>query len=284
MKVKRSLLLVAVGCGAVALAFQAGQKKYVILDDKKGGFKIYDVESVLGTFEPNGDYGFEATGTPMRGFSKQQGLVFSANAVDGTASRTAEGSFRIKSAKASGSVVADVNSDNTDGSNTKSHIESGSMTLSETESAATITFPGAFTFTNHLVSSTVDRNIEVRAPSGTFVLPPLNQSSGTNNPFRSADVRGPVNVTIDSKRKGADGVTRQVVKVKGDKMTYNGETRIMRLEGNITADLETTLPDGTNTGLVTTVEWVTIELDENSALKLVRTGAGRTVGKDGGGN
>lgn len=282
MKVKRSLLLLAVGCGAMAFAFQAGQKKYVILDDKKGGFKIYDVESVSGTFDPSGDVGFEATGSPIRGFSKQQGLVFSTNALDGTAVRTADGSFRIKSAKASGSVVADVNSDNTDGSKTKSHIETGSMTLSETESTATIVFPGAFTFTNHLVSSTVDRNLEVKAPSGTFVLPPLNQSSGSTNPFKSADVRGPVQVTVDSKRTGADGVTRQVIKVKGDRMTYNGEARTMRLEGNVTADLEITPPQGESTGLVSTVEWVTIELDENSALKLVRTGAGKTVGKGGG--
>ena len=109
MKVKRSLLLVAVGCGALAFAvLQQVAQKYVLLDDKKGGFKVYDVESALTSFVPNGDVEFDASGRPMKGFSKEQGLSFSALKMEGLASRTDAGSFRIKRGSASGSVVVDL--------------------------------------------------------------------------------------------------------------------------------------------------------------------------------
>jgi hypothetical protein len=283
MRVKRTLLIAAVGCGCLGFALQGAQKKYVILDDKKGGFKIYDVESVLGSFEPDGDYGFEAKGSPMRGFSKKQGLVFSARAMDGVASRTEDGSFRIKNAKATGEVLIDVTSTGTDDATTKSHVETGTLTLAESESDATITFPAAFTFTNHAVSSTVDRLLEVKSPSGVFVLPPLNQDSKSSNPFKSADVRGPVSVTVDTRTKVADGTKREVIKVGADRMTYDGTARVMRLEGHVLVDVDVTPPRGEPYGYVSNFEWIEIMFDEDSVVTGTRTGAGGSSGKGGGG-
>jgi hypothetical protein len=283
MRVKRTLLIAAVGCGCLGFALQTAQKKYVILDDKKGGFKIYDVESVMGTFESDGDYGFDATGSPMRGFSKQQGLVFSTKAMNGVATRTEDGSFRIKNAKATGEVVIEVSSTGTDDATTKSHVETETLTLAESETDSTVTFPVDFTFTNHVVSSTVDRLLDVRAPSGVFVLPRLNQNSGSSNPFKSANVRGPLNVTIDTKTKLPDGTKREVFKVKADRMTYDGTARLMRLEGNVVVDVDVTPTKGDPYGYVSNLDWIEIAFDEDSVVKGFKTGAGGSSGKGGGG-
>ncbi len=284
MKVKRTLLIAAVGCGCLAFGLQTAQKKYVILDDKKGGFKIYDVESMLGGFDPvNGDYSFEATGAPMRGFSEQQGLVFSTRAMDGVAARTDDGSFRIKNAKATGAVVIEVTSTNTDESTTKSHVETETLTIAETADDATITFPAAFTFTNHVVSSLVDRLMEVKAPGGVFVLPRLSQTSGSSNPFKSANVRGPLNVTVVTKSKLTDGIKLEVIKIKADRMTYDGTKRVMKLDGNVTVDLQVTPPKGEPYGSVSAFESVSLEFDENSRVMMVRTAIGKSVLSGGGG-
>ncbi len=283
MKVKRTLLIAAVGCGCLAFALQQQPRKYVILDDKKGGFKIYDVESVLGSFEPDGDYGFEAKGSPMRGFSKQQGLVFSTRAMDGVAARTEDGSFRIKNAKATGAVVIEVTSTNADQSTTTSHIESETLTVIESESDSTITFPAAFSFTNRVTATSVDRLLELKAPGGVFVLPRLNQRSESKNPFKSANVRGPLNVTVDTTTKLASGTKREVFKIKADRMTYDGGSRIMRLEGNVVADMQVTPATGEPYGYVSTFDWIALEFDENSVVKKVNTGAGGSTGKGGGG-
>lgn len=282
MNLRKSFLFLALACGCLAVGFQQQPRKYVILDDKKGGFKIYDVESVVGTFSPDGGYAFEAEGSPLRGFSKQQGLTFSARTMEGVASRSGEGSFRIESAVAGGGVVLDTTASNSDGSTAKSHLETQSLTLKETD-ATTITIPGAFTYTNHLVSESVDRLIDLRAPGGTFVLPLLDQTSATNNPFRSANVRGPVNVTIDSKSKGAQGTSRQLVKVKADSMVYNGATRVLRLSGNVVADIDTTPAQGEGLSMTSELEWIELVLDENSALAQVRTGVGKASVREGGG-
>ena len=284
MKVKRSLLLVAVGCGALAFAvLQQVAQKYVLLDDKKGGFKVYDVESALTSFVPNGDVEFDASGRPMKGFSKEQGLSFSALKMEGLASRTDAGSFRIKRGSASGSVVVDLASSADSGATaTKSHVESELATLVEGADSTTITLPSTFLFSNHVSSAKVDRLLELRAPSGTFVLPLLDQANGTNNPFQSADVKGPIDITVDSKMTEAKGTNRQYVKLRADKMTYDGKTRILRLDGHITGDVEGTPATGKGYSMTVNAEWVTIELDENSAVKQVRSGIGTATGKGGG--
>lgn len=282
MKAKRSLLVLVAGCGCLALALQQQPRKYVILDDKKGGFKIYDVESALGSFEPGGDYTFDASGSPMRGHSKEQGLTFSMRSMSGVAARTEGGSFRVKSAKANGSVVAEIASSGAEGSTSRSHIETEALTLTEDASESTITFPGDFTFANRVVTSGTDRFFEFKAPGGTFVTPLLSQTSGSNNPFKSATVRGPVTATIDSKRTVAEGTSRQLIKLKSATMTYDGATRILRFEGGVEADVEYTPAKGDSLAFTSNYEWLTVELDERSAVVSVKSGAGKSTSKGGG--
>jgi hypothetical protein len=265
------------------MALQQQPRKYVILDDKKGGFKIYDVESVLGTFAADGSYTFDAKGSPMRGFSKEQGLAFSMRAMDGVAARTDAGSFRIQKAQANGAVVLDTTSEGPESTTTKGHLATEALSLAEGADSTTVTIPGAFTYTNHATSPTVDRLIELRAPSGTFVLPLLDQSSGTNNPFRSANVRGPVNVTVDSKRTGANGTDRQLLKVRGDAMTYDGARRVLRITGDVVADVELTPAKGEPLAFVSNLAFIEIEFDEDSGFKTFSSGAGGVSSKDGGG-
>jgi hypothetical protein len=280
MNLKRSLLVVTVAAVCVAPAWQQQPKKYVILDDKKGGFKIFDVESFEGGWS-EGRYSFEAEGSPMRGFSQQQGLTFSMRALAGTAAAEG-GSYRIRNGRASGNVVADtVTKEGPDES--RSHIESGALTIAEGASDTTITFPGAFTFTNRVTTPTTDRDLQLRAPGGTFVLPLLDQSGDATNPFRSANVRGPVDVTVVDKKKVADGVTTHHLKVRANVLTYNGQTRTLRLEGDLSVELTITPAKGEPQTPVMQGEWLEILLDENSAVTDIRSGAGGVRLKQGGG-
>jgi hypothetical protein len=284
MNVKRTLLLVAAGCGAIAFGLQQQPQKYVLINDNSGGFKVYDVESALTTFTPGGDVAFEASGRPMKGFSKEQGLNFAANRMEGVAVRTGEGSFRLKNGRAAGAVVVDVVSTTSEGGATsRTHLESESFAIVETENESTFTLPSKFVFTNRVTSGTVDRLLEVRAPSGTFVLPLLNQAGGGSNPFRSADVKGPVEVTIDSKTKVTAGTSGQVVRLRADRMTYNGDTRILRLEGNITGNSITTIPNQKPLDLDMVATWITIELTSDSAVKEIKSGVGTASIRQGGG-
>ncbi len=283
MKAKRSLLVLAAGCCAIAFAWQQTAQKYVLLDDKKGGFKVYDVESALTSFEPDGDVAFEATGRPVRGYSKEQGLVFSANRVEGTAARTGAGSFRIKTGSLVGNALFDVTSTSSGGATSiKSHLESQSVSLNEVGDESRVVFSVPFLFSNHVVSETVDRLLELRAPSGVFTLPLLDQTSGSNNPFKSADVKGPLAIKVDSKQKVSSGVNRQVVTLNADRMTYDGTTRILRLDGNVVGDVETTPATGNPYALMMNASWVTIEMNEDSTIKKVLSGIGSVKAKGGG--
>jgi hypothetical protein len=283
MKVKRTLLLIAAGCGAAAFAIQQSGQKHVILDDRKGGFKIYNVDSYeLGLVPNSGDLRFDATGAPVRGFSKEQGLNFSANRIAGTAARSDGGSMRITNGRMTGNVVFDI-AKSEGGQTDRSHLESASVTLAEEATQARITLPSAFTFTNHVVTPTVDRQFTIRAPSGVFVLPPLNQTSGQANPFRSADVKGPINVSLDSKQTSSAGTSRHEVELRGDRLTYDGASRTLLLEGNIVADVKITPTKGEPLEFTQTGGWARVLFNEDSSVKDVVLGAGTGVLRSGGG-
>lgn len=260
----------------MALAWQQQPKKYVILDDKQGGFKVYDVESYQLDFVPDGDISFDAKGQPVRGFSKEQGLVFSANRIIATAERTTGGSLRIKNGQLTGKVVVDVGSTIGD-ETTKSHLESESVTMAEEANQTRITLPSAFMFSNHVVSSTADRLMTLRAPSGTFVLPPLDQPSGSGNPFKSADVKGPITITLDSKRKSESGTSRHQVEMRGDRMRYDGAQRVLVLEGNVQYDVVMTPTKGEPVSFGGEGSQVRVEFNEDSTVKQVTGGGGGTV-------
>jgi hypothetical protein len=284
MKLKRILLLVAAGCGAMALAWQQQPKKYVILDDKKGGFKVYDVEShELSLDVETGAWSFDATGRPVRGYSKEQGLNFSTNHIQGTAKQTDGGSLKITSGKFLGKVVVDVDKDAA-GQSRKNHLEGESVSMIEEEIGMRISMQSAFAFTDHLVTGTVDRTIVYKAPSGTFVLPTLDQPWPPGNPFKSADVKGPITVTLDSARKSVSGLNVYNATIKGDHMTYNGVENVLLLEGHVTWTYTVKPPNGEEGSFTSgEIEWAKVVFNDDGSVKTVLSGSGVATVRSGGG-
>lgn len=282
MNVKRILLLVAAGCGAIALGLQQQPQKYVLINDNTGGFKVFDVESALTSFAPGGDVEFEASGRPVRGFSKEQGLTFSANKLEGIAARTGQGSFRLKEAKASGGVVIDVHSEDSEGTS-DSHLESASVTMKEDADSTNFTFPSAFVFANRAVTPEVNRFFELRAPSGTFEMPLLDRASGQKIPFKNANVPGPVNIVINRVKKQADGEYREDLILRADRLTFDGATRTLKLEGNIVYTIVTKPITGRGLNTTFTSTMISIPFLENGDIGIIEFGIGSATVTQGGG-
>lgn len=281
MKLMRLLFFGALVLGGLAFASHQAQKR-VLVSDKKGDFKIFDVESAVTSFDPGGDMEFEATGLPLKGFSKQQGLSFSARSLAGVASRSAGGALRIKRALVKGDVLIDTKSIvSGGGGETTSHIEGSSMLMDERESTNVVTFDQPFTFSNRLVSPGTDRTITVGSPHGEFVLPLLSQASGSNNPFLSADLKGPVKIDIDSVQKSGAGTARWKIALVADAMTYSAQDRTIRLTGHVAGDVESTPAAGEPFGFIVGADWLNIVLDESSQVKSVKSGMGSAKQKGG---
>ena len=282
MKTKRSLLLAVLALACVAVAVQ-DQDKGVLLVDKNGNFKIYDAPSSLFDLLENGDISFKAEGSPMRGFSKQQGLTFSAKKMEGYAKRTSDGNLRLQNGTATGDVVMDVKSSvEAAQTTTSSHIETQSLKMTETDTGTTVVFPGPFLFNNSLTTTNLERTIQLKAPSGTFLLPVLDQTAGMKNPFLHADVKGPVDVLVVSKTKTDKGTSQWTVHVVCDSVTYDASDRTLRLLGNVKGDVTTQPATGEPFGFDVNVDWITILLDDNMMWKDVRMGKGGVQSKGGG--
>lgn len=280
----RRQLLFVVTLAAVSATLIAAQKqpKQVLLNDKKGEFKIYDVESAETSFVPGGDVQFEATGSPLKGYSKKQGVTFSALSMEGLAVRTAEGSLRLKRTLAKGSVTMDAKSAVTGGGENTSHVQAASLLLEEKEATSHLTFEQAFTYTSRLVADGLDRTITLGSPKGEFVLPLLDQTTSSNNPFLSADVKGRVQIAIDSTQRAGGGTAVWKILLTADGMTYSADDRTVKLVGNVVGDVESRPSTGQPFGFEVNADWLNVYLDEASAVKTIKSGIGSVRQKGGG--
>lgn len=275
--------------GALALALvcyaqQPGQSK--LLRAKDGTFAIYyadvDTASVIVDFLVDGDLRFSASGTRLSGFSKDQGLTFAMNALNGVASLAAGQPKKIKHAIASGNVIIDVRRETKKGPSL-SHIETDALEMGETETEAIFKITKPFIFTNKTKTENGDSLIEIRAPSGVFVLPPLDRQLEEANPFLSANVPGPVVVKFISDENGEDGVIRTLVNVRADHMTYDAKERAVHLTGNIIGDYVKKPIDSDKQGIEIESDEILIYLDADSLVTRVRSIRGGMRSLDGGG-
>lgn len=277
MRLFCNTFVLIVALGGMTLAAQQVQKR-VLINDKKGEFKIYDVDSHITSFDPGGDMEFEAAGSPLRGFSKQQGLTFSAKTLDGRAVRSNDGSLRFKRASIKGEVVIDTKTNTTGGGEANSHVEGNSLLMEERGSATIITFDQPFTYTSRQIAPGVERTITLSAPSGEFVLPLLSQASGSNNPFKNATLKGPVAVEIESNQAS----NKWHIALKADAMTYDEIDRTLKLTGHVTGDVKSTPTTGEPFGFDVYADWLHVILDDNSAVKTIKSGTGGVKSKGGG--
>lgn len=279
--------LLAAGTIAIALvcyAQQPGQSK--LLKAKDGTFAIYyenvSSASILVDFLVDGEVSFNASGTRLNGFSNDQGLRFSMNALDGVASLAEGQPQRIKHAIASGKVVMDVERETKQGPSL-SHLETEAVELKESETEAVFKITRPFLFTNLTKSDTGDRLIELRAPSGVFVLPPLGEPTEAVIPFKSANVPGPVQIKVLSDKIGEDGVIRTLINARADLMSYDAKDRVVRMTGNVTVDYVKKPVDSDKQGVEFDCRQLLIYLNDEGEVVNVQSVTGSLRANDGGG-
>ncbi len=265
------------GLAALALVVSAGpgqQKPF--LRDKQGKFAVFGVTSQETEFGEDGRIAFTFVGSPVSGFSKDQGLEFRCRRLDGTIFQASGGAMTLEKGTAQGQAVVTI----TQGP-TASVVESERIELVDGQDQAVARLPGAFTFTNRNEESGASRRVNVRAASGQFVLDPLK--TRTQDPVRTATVQGPVTVTVVSTKSEKGATSKSVLTAKGQAMTYDRSTRKLVVTGNVEIEGEQTPATGRGFQGVMTVERVEITLTEKFEVARVSTRSGSATLREPGG-
>ncbi|MCH7904113.1 MAG: hypothetical protein IH944_06040 [Armatimonadetes bacterium] len=270
-----ALFLVCYAAGQVGQA-QTEQAK---LEDKDGRFALFATEW-LAEGLPTERITF--TAIPARGWFKDQGLTFSAGHLDGVIVRGSDGEMRLQDVDARENVRFDIESVDRDGRKSKSTMLSEWMTLSDDGETAVVTFKEPFKYKMVSEIEFGHREIDLRGPSGTFVLPSLTAESTDAIPLRSAQVPGPVTVRITTTRREDDKPEEvQIYNMTAQSMTYDSKTRTLTFKGDVVTTIVTTTADSEGDPITFRNDFVAITFDENGEIANWSSGAGEA--KIGGG-
>lgn len=261
MRLSLTLIALALTIGLIA----QNQSKPQFLD-KSGRyamwFKEYEFE-----FPDKETIQFDVSGTPVDGRSQAQNLQFTAGRVTGTLKKTKSGDYFLTNGTASGNAVITV----ADKEGT-SVLKSAKITLTDNGETAKASLPGPFTVTNNLTSDeSGKRSLSMQGSSGTFVLKSLVTKD--TNPLVTADVSGPITVTVDQvDKKGR----KTIAKVTGARvsMRADGDDKIMTVSGGVKIVTDVTDPDKPGFAGEMEVQTATITFDKNYDIKKVSTGGG----------
>jgi len=215
------------------LALRATQSQ-VKFGDRKDNFAIMNFRSQLVEGNITDGFSFTFSGTPLTGYSRSQGLEFSAQSLTGRAVSDKQGGLVLRNAKATGSVQVEITRVEASGTKIEGRINSNSLTLDDPGDRATITIPSNFTYRQTDTEKAGNRILTLTGGSGTVVVDTLKAVS--KSPLRSANVVGPVKVTIKSTAVGKDKETTTDMVATGSRLTYDGATRTMVLSGNVEFD------------------------------------------------
>lgn len=233
MKISPFVLLPA-GLAVIVLA-QAKPQSTARFGDRKDNFAILNFRSQLVEGNITDGFSFTFSGNPLTGYSRSQGLEFSAQTLTGRAVSDKKGGLLLRNAKASGSVVVEIKRTEATGNQVEGKITTGTLTLDDPGDRATITIPGTFTYTQTDTMKAGGRSLTMSGASGNVVVDTLKAMS--KSPLRSATVTGPVKMILKSRRTGADEKTTVTDMVAtGQRLTFDGATRTMVLTGSITFD------------------------------------------------
>ena len=270
-----ALFLVCCATGQVGEAPSEQAK----LEDKDGRFALFATEW-LAEGLPTDRITF--TAIPARGWFKDQGLTFSAGHLDGVIVIGSDGEMRLEEADARGNVRFDIEAVDKDGRKSKSTMLSEWMTLSDDGETATVTFKEAFRYKMVAEIEFGHREIDLRGPRGTFVLPSLTAESTDAIPLRSAQVPGPVTVRITTTRREDDELEEvQIYDITAQNMAYDSKTRTLTFRGDVVTTIVTTTAESEGNPVTFRNDFVAITFDEDGEIANWSAGSGEA--KIGGG-
>lgn len=232
---KTFALISVVGLGLALALAQTGKGQPARFGDRKDNFAILDFTSSLIDGNLTEGFTFEFTGSPLRGYSRSQGLGFTSNKISGRAASDKKGGLVLKSAEATGSVNVTVTRSDAAGAQTTAKVTSARLTLVDGGDSAKVTMPGAFTYVQNDADARGKRTITMTGATGVLTLSSLVVR--TKDPLQAATIAGPVKVVVDSTGKGSGGAAVQTeMTATGDRLTYDGAARTIILSGNVKFD------------------------------------------------
>ena len=162
-----------------------------------------------------------------------------------------------------------------------SRFESPSANLTDDGTTATVKVPAALLFTNTRTGDYGKRVMVVRGSKGTFVLRSLAEKN--ENPLVSADVSGPVSITVDERDDKGKVV---LYTLTGDNLDVRseGDDKVFTLAGNVHLTSDKSEPDKPGTLLNFDVAQASVTVDKDFEVKKVKTkgsGTGTLKDKDG---
>lgn len=227
-----SLTAVVLAIPILILAQNPGQRAK--FGDRKDNFAILNFTSQLVEGNINEGFTFTFGGNPVSGYSRSQGLEFSAKTISGRAVSDKSGGLLLRNATASGGVVVDIERTEDAGTKIIGKLTTSTATIDDPGSAATIKIPSAFTYTQTDTDKAEKRVITMNGSSGTVVVDTLKAIS--KSPLRSANIVGRVKVVIKVTDLKDGKSTTTDMEATGDRLTYDGNGRVMVLSGNVVFD------------------------------------------------
>lgn len=280
----RPILAILALFGVVQLSSLQQQRTYEF-KDRVGQFGIENYTSFEFIGRPGQSLRFEAWGSPIQGYSRNQGVEFRAGHAVVTA-LDEDGALFLSEAEIDTNVNATITRTGPNNARSVNTIQTARMTFADDKAVSRINSPGQFTFTNQYTEGTrIDRTLTMTGSSLQLQLDSLLRQ--TQDPLRSAAIAGPVRVQVDSKQSQDANISRFVIDARGQRMTYNGSDRTLILTGGVSytgseflveGGVERKLFDGFLTG-----DTMTIVFDENFEVLSVRLTGGPGQGSVRGG-
>jgi len=259
---------------AAAIVSVAQQQKPQ-LSDKDMRFAMWFAESST-AFPDKSTITFEVSGRPVHGFSRDQNLEFSCRDMTGRIDRAKSGEMHLKSGQMKGNVVMTV----TDKAGT-SRFESASVDLTDDGNTANVKVPSSLLFTSTKSGDYGKRVMVLKGSKGTFVLRSLAEKN--DNPLISADVAGPVTITVDERDDKGKVVLYTLTGNTLDARS-EGDDKVFTLSGNVHLTSDKTEPDKVGAILNFDVAQATVTVNKDFEVVKVKTkgnGSGTLRDKDG---
>ncbi len=273
-----SILLASLALATTVILAQKA-KTVGHLKDKNGTFAIDGITSQL--TEGNVDKtSFDFAGKPLTGYSKKQGLNFSAGRIKGIM-LSANGTSTLETATLTGNVLVVSRTESSRGKS-EDRIQSARVEFKDSPSGPVIKLPGAFTYSSAITGPATDQVMVLRAPGGEVSLFPFK--SQASMPLQHAVLSGPIVLTIKTTKSGDKGAVTQNIKAKGDHLVFDHSSRTLVLSQNVSVDGDQSQDGNVFYGTLTG-ETLTIKLNdkmEMSGYSFSGPGDG-SIRSDGGG-
>ncbi len=229
--------------------------------DGKGNLKLYATKSSFqANIVPGEPLKIDLRGEPVIGISKAQSLEFRCLHATVVAAPAGNGSYKLSAATLDKNVVVKIDGE-TEDAKTVSTIETQLLHFVE-KKAAIITLPVPFVFTNTVTTAEFVRIVKLEGTSGVIRMLPLDQAGELSNPIVSTDMQGPIRVemTTDNADETANDST---LLLTADRLTYNADKGVLRVEGNVTVVSTERPPSGEELSFTVHPPWIDVVLDKD---------------------